>query len=218
MASKCDPASQLLTTPSSTKVKASTTLNKSKEFSPKNMLSLDLPDACWNSDQGLPQSVTLDLGRPCRVTEMRISFQGGFVGQECTLLALALPAGMGTSTSTCLSEGEGEGNGDEVLLECVPEDCNEEQCFLVSPPSPPLPPAAGALASAVSDMGSSGSGSDKGAVTGDCEHRRQVRDSLSQGRAFQYYRVVFDASTDFYGRITIYQLGLYGSECTTHTS
>jgi hypothetical protein len=188
-------------------VKASTTLNKSKEFSPKNMLSLDLPDACWNSDQGLPQTVTLDLGRPCHVTEMRISFQGGFVGQACTLLALTSPTGVGTGTNgtktvSAEDKAEDEGESGGVLLECEPEDSNDEQCFYVSPPSPPAAVTSAAPAvPAESDKGSSVAGGDTSG---------RVCDS---NRAFQYYRVVFEASTDFYGRITIYQLGLYGSEC-----
>ena len=39
-------------------------------------------DTCWNSDQGTPQYIIIELSRPLVVKQIKIMFQGGFVGQE----------------------------------------------------------------------------------------------------------------------------------------
>lgn len=39
-------------------------------------------DTCWNSGQGLPQSITLDFLTPVEMNSLRVAFQGGFAGQD----------------------------------------------------------------------------------------------------------------------------------------
>lgn len=73
-------AELLLTGAGRQRVKASSTLNRSIEFSAKNMFDGD-PNTCWNSDQGDSQSLLIDFQRGVRVRRLVITFQGGFVGQ-----------------------------------------------------------------------------------------------------------------------------------------
>ena len=42
--------------------------------------------AIYNLMQGVPQYVTLDLGRPAVTRELCVRFQGGFAGKECALM------------------------------------------------------------------------------------------------------------------------------------
>lgn len=70
----------LLTGNNKQKCKVSSTLNKSIEFSSKNMFDNDI-NTCWNSDQGSPQSILIDFQRLVKIQFINITFQGGFVGQ-----------------------------------------------------------------------------------------------------------------------------------------
>jgi hypothetical protein len=72
----------LLTGSGRQRVKASSTLNRSLEFSAKNMFDGDV-NTCWNSDKGDTQSILIDFGRRVRVKRLVLTFQGGFVGQVC---------------------------------------------------------------------------------------------------------------------------------------
>uniref|UniRef100_A0A7S0EXU0 SUN domain-containing protein n=1 Tax=Hanusia phi TaxID=3032 RepID=A0A7S0EXU0_9CRYP len=53
----------------------------SKEFSKDKMLQSDL-ESCWQSKQGRPQSVTLELTEPRLVEQLHLQFQGGFAAKE----------------------------------------------------------------------------------------------------------------------------------------
>lgn len=68
----------VLTTPQ-TKCKASSTLNRSSQYAVKNIFD-DNSDTCWNSDQGSPQTLMIDLEKLTNIKSIRIMFQGGFVG------------------------------------------------------------------------------------------------------------------------------------------
>jgi hypothetical protein len=70
----------LLTGVGRQRVKASSTLNRSIEFSAKNMFDSDV-NTCWNSDQGSSQSILIDFQRGVTVKRLTLTFQGGFVGQ-----------------------------------------------------------------------------------------------------------------------------------------
>ena len=70
----------LLTGINKQKCKVSSILNRSIEFSSKNMFDSD-DNTCWNSDQGSPQSILLDFGRRVIIHSISLTFQGGFVGQ-----------------------------------------------------------------------------------------------------------------------------------------
>ncbi len=69
------------------KCKVSSVLNRNKvEYGRKHMFDGD-DSTCWNSDSGLPQWVQIDFktDAPVCVHSISITFQGGFVAQECVL-------------------------------------------------------------------------------------------------------------------------------------
>ena len=63
----------------STRVKVSSVLQRSPEFTGKNIF-VDDEVSCWCSDSGSPQHIFIDFGHLVRVHEMRMMFQGGFSG------------------------------------------------------------------------------------------------------------------------------------------
>ena len=126
-------------------------------------------DTCWNSDQGSPQYVVIDFGRPVAPTALSIMFQGGFAGVDGAVeIGLALDA--------------------MILLQALPDvaDSNALQMFALQ----------------------RGGETDAGRSEGP-DHQR---DDVKEGR---YMRISFPASTDFYGRVTVYQLDVYGYEGAT---
>jgi hypothetical protein len=60
-----------------TKSKVSSVLNKSSMFVSKNMFD-EREETCWNSDQGLPQTIIIDFEKLVVIDLIRIMFQGGF--------------------------------------------------------------------------------------------------------------------------------------------
>ncbi|KAK3097992.1 hypothetical protein FSP39_015113 [Pinctada imbricata] len=61
----------------------SSVLNRDvKQFGKKHLFDGE-EDTCWNSDQGLPQWVHVELTQLSNVEEIKIRFQGGFAGKEC---------------------------------------------------------------------------------------------------------------------------------------
>jgi len=104
----------LLSVPGAFKHKASSVLNRSSEFKSEHMFNDD-DITCWNSDQGTPQFVLFDFLEAVLVSEIRVMFQGGFVGRE----------------------GKVEvGNSMDALVEVASmdevEDSNSLQCFAIS--------------------------------------------------------------------------------------
>ncbi|EGG17257.1 galactose-binding domain-containing protein [Cavenderia fasciculata] len=80
------------------KCRVSSVLNKnSKEFGKDNMFD-GSDESCWNSHQGSPQSVMIQFVDPLdsstermvNISEIKIMFQGGFVGKDCEVLAQQL--------------------------------------------------------------------------------------------------------------------------------
>jgi len=104
-------------------------------------------ETCWNSHQGSPQWIVIGFPGPVDVAEVRIMFQGGFVGQECQFLA---------------SEEEQGGGSFTFLSHFYPEETNSTQVF------------------------------------------------QCQAKGVRQLKILFGASTDFYGRVTIYQLDVLG--------
>lgn len=92
------------------------------QYGADNMLPGADAAACWASDQGRPQRVQLAFQRPVRVGELRVMFQGGFVGQEMQLHV---------RRSGGNSEWEVVGGGAKD-----PEDSNELQSFPLSVDGP----------------------------------------------------------------------------------
>ncbi|XP_052228234.1 nuclear receptor 2C2-associated protein-like isoform X2 [Dreissena polymorpha] len=125
----------------------SSVLNKDvKQFGKKHLVD-ELEETCWNSDQGSPQWISVELESPTEVCEIDMQFQGGFVGRDCSL------------------EGRLEPGTDWVKLQdFYPQDKNGVQTFQL-------------------------------------EAVRQKLHAL---------KIVFNTSTDFFGRITIYKLCLRG--------
>jgi hypothetical protein len=151
----------LVTSPADVAARASSVLKgNARQFGPARMFD-GCPDTCWNSDAaaaaggGGGQWVELELKRgPAAVAAVEVTFQGGFVGQECAVSVR--PPG---------------GGGEWVrVAEFEPDDTN-------APQRVPLPPG-------------SGDGGDGGGVGA--------------------LRLDFARSTDFYGRVTIYRLELFG--------
>ena len=68
--------------------KVSSVLNRdAKQFGKKHLFDGD-EETCWNSDQGTPQFVVIEFKDGLkRVEQLRIKFQGGFVGGDCFLQA-----------------------------------------------------------------------------------------------------------------------------------
>lgn len=143
--------------------KASSILGRNARlYSPMNIFD-GSPATCWNSDQGSPQWLEVSLGcaapgagggaasaaapaAPVHLRELRLVFQGGFVGQACV-----------ARTST-----EAEGAAWDACAAFDLEDTSSEQVFAL--------------------------------------HADGVR----------RLRLEFGASTDFYGRVTIYTLAVMG--------
>ncbi|KAG6907944.1 hypothetical protein DXG01_006802 [Tephrocybe rancida] len=133
---------------SDTTIKVSSTLDKSVG---KKYLVDDNPETCWTSQQGLPQHIQLAF--PQRVIPKRIlfTFQGGFVGTQCSLYVD--------------SEAEG-GKGWQIWTSIYPEDVNRRQSF-------DLP-------------------------------------SFNDESGIRSLKLVFEQSSDFFGRITVYDLKIEG--------
>ncbi len=127
--------------------KASSTLKRSAQYSPKNVLDGN-DETCWNSDQGSPQWLEFAFSSPVDLSEVIITFQGGFVGQSCSAWTIAASDSTNELKKACGFE---------------PDDVNSEQAFPVS--------------------------------------AANVR----------VLRLVFERSTDFYGRVTVYHVSATGS-------
>jgi len=127
--------------------KVSSVLNRdAKQFGKKHLFDGD-EETCWNSDQGSPQFVIIAFPSPKRIEEVRIRFQGGFVGGDCAFQASI------------------DGSDFATISQFYPDDSNKLQSFPID--------------------------SEK-----NCEATK--------------FRILFGSSTDFFGRITIYTMELFG--------
>ncbi|KAF9486325.1 hypothetical protein BDN70DRAFT_869810 [Pholiota conissans] len=132
----------------STSIKVSSTLEKAT--GKKNLIDKS-PETCWTSQQGLPQFIQLGFENPVVPKRFSITFQGGFVGTRCNLLA---------------TTGEKEWR---ALCTVYPEDVNRQQIFDIIP-----------------------------------THSEMLSRGVSS------LKLVFEDSSDFFGRITVYDLSLEG--------
>ena len=105
-------------------------------------------DTCWSSDQGSSQFVLINFRRNVNVSELRLMFQGGFVGQDAVIEIGSSPNELNRL----------------MKLELI-NDSNDMQVF-------PL-----------------------------------ITDEICS-----IMKITFESSTDFYGRITLYCLLVYGEE------
>lgn len=68
------------------KITVSSVLNSdAKQFGKQNMFDDD-EETCWNSHQGVPQSILFEWTNPVDISTVEITFQGGFVGKNCQFL------------------------------------------------------------------------------------------------------------------------------------
>jgi hypothetical protein len=68
------------------KYTVSSTFNKNhKEFGKKYLID-GRDDTCWNSDQGLPQHVSVTFQRPQKLVGFTIVAQGGFSPREIVVV------------------------------------------------------------------------------------------------------------------------------------
>lgn len=119
--------------------KVSSVLNRNvKEFG-KKFLFDGRDDTCWNSEQGSPQWIGIELVEDCTISELQIMFQGGFVGKNCYV----------------------ESKDANLKVPFYPEDTNKLQKFPINCNIP-----------------------------------------------VKSLKIVFEESTDFFGRVTIYQVNL----------
>lgn len=77
-----------------TKAKVSSVLGRdTKAYGKQNLLDMS-EETCWSSDQGAPQQCTFDLvcvdeahkDDQLSIGKVKVMFQGGFAGKECSLL------------------------------------------------------------------------------------------------------------------------------------
>ena len=149
---------------------SSTWKHDTRKFGPLNALNNNTEDA-WKSAQSEEGSDPLayfeiDFHRPVHVNEVRIQFQGGFVGMDCIVYQ---KCGTGGDSSTPSSEDKDWEECEDLFID--PIDSNEVQTFA-----------------------SEEEENDKG--SGKCSA----------------LRIEFGRSTDFYGRIVIYSLEVWGTE------
>jgi len=93
-------------------------LNRDVKQFGKSFLTDNKEETCWNSDQGSPQFIVVDFPNEVYPEELLLKFQGGFVGQKCTLEAATESKGEGSTTW-------------ENLLTFYPMDVNSLQKFSV---------------------------------------------------------------------------------------
>lgn len=77
-------------------------------------------ETCWNSDQGKMQHVTIDFKRNVEIHQIKIMFQGGFIGKKCSILCIPPK-----------QEGDESSQTKKLVKICdiYPKDNNELQVF-----------------------------------------------------------------------------------------
>ncbi|KAI9159536.1 hypothetical protein H9P43_008876 [Blastocladiella emersonii ATCC 22665] len=136
------------------RIMVSSVCNRDTATYGKQHLTDGNPETCWNSDQGSPQRIAVDFGRPVLISSIELTFQGGFVGTPCEIFA-------NTSGGSAVAP----------WWTAYPEDTNAPQSF-------------------------------------------RVPDNIAATAAAPVSRIklVFPASSDFYGRVTVYRLDVLGRE------
>ncbi|KAJ2231469.1 Nuclear receptor 2C2-associated protein [Coemansia sp. RSA 485] len=68
------------------KSKVSSVLNKDTTSYGRKHLFDGSAETCWNSEQGLPQSVMVEFTPAVKLSKIHIQFQGGFAGKDTRLV------------------------------------------------------------------------------------------------------------------------------------
>ncbi|GAB1600817.1 nuclear receptor 2C2-associated protein-like [Argonauta hians] len=133
-----------------TRLRVSSVLNRDVKQFGKNGLIDGEDDTCWNSSEGTPQWILVDLGTQAKIQQVAISFQGGFAGKDCWL-----------ETSPSVSSNELK-----YCCNIYPEDKTTLQFVHIFP--------------------------------------------IKESPTAQLIKIIFNTSTDFYGRIIVYKLDIIG--------
>lgn len=132
--------------------------------------SIGTLDTCWNSDQGIPQTILIDFEKIVKLNQICIMFQGGFVGHE-GLIEVGLDS-INALTHLCNIQNIDDSNDVQILFSA---STISNSCLKLS--------------------------------TIDSNNT-----DVSQDIFCRYLKLTFTSSTDFYGRITVYKLDIYGTD------
>jgi len=100
-----------------TNIRVSSVLNRDVKQFGKSFLTDNKEETCWNSDQGSPQFILIDFPHFVVLEELWLKFQGGFVGQNCSLES---------------ADEDGKGVNWEHVMAFHPQDINALQKFPIS--------------------------------------------------------------------------------------
>ena len=82
MQSSSQTLKNILTKDEIDQVSVSSVLQKNHREYGKKHLYDGKPETCWNSDQGLPQSITVKYAEPKTLSKIQMVSQGGFCPKE----------------------------------------------------------------------------------------------------------------------------------------
>ncbi|NXW80013.1 NR2CA protein, partial [Hirundo rustica] len=162
----------------------SSVLNRDVKHFGKQHLFDGSEETCWNSDQGASQWVTLCFPRPVRVSQLHVQFQGGFSSRLCTL--------------------EGCRTGEELvkISELYPQDSHAMQ---ISFPGMVTGAGIGGIFLGILLLGAGLASRIPASFLHREPHRFQVEETV-----LDKLKITFGSSTDFFGRIVVYHLGVLG--------
>jgi len=172
------PSSSIVSSSSSSTARASSTWNRdTRRFGPQNALD-GASDYSWNSgpsassennESSFAQYYEIHFHRSVKVHEIRVQFQGGFVGLDCTVYKQRRRRD--DDTNNDIGDDEWE-EMEELYLD--PMDTTDVQSF----------------------------------------HPSDDMNSLPSNPMVTAIRIEFGKSTDFYGRIVLYSIEVWGMEIT----
>lgn len=205
------------------RLRASSVLNgKKKDYGPNHVLDAD-PSSCWNSDQGLPQWLEIELGsdeerssasgwEPRIFTTMKACFQGGFTGTRVRVLA-SLAARRKDAEWHCVGTASFADSSSEQVVDVermlrlhrmdhAADVAAAQEAGVVIPVPEHLE-----IPDAVPERRPSDTAAACTAATSDAA---DVAADATCNVACRRLRLEFIESSDFFGRVTIYQLALLG--------
>ncbi|NXX24679.1 NR2CA protein, partial [Nicator chloris] len=164
--------------------RVSSVLNRDVKQFGKQHLFDGSEETCWNSDQGTSQWVTLDFPRPVKVSQLHIQFQGGFSSRLCTL--------------------EGCRTGEELvkISELYPQDSHAMQ---ISFPRMMMGVGEDRIWDFVGFFWEFVPMLMPAFFLHWEPHRFQVEETV-----LDKLKITFGSSTDFFGRVVVYHLGVLG--------
>ncbi|EKU22089.1 nuclear receptor 2c2-associated protein [Nannochloropsis gaditana CCMP526] len=224
-----------------TKVKVSSVLHRNvREFGAAHMFD-GSSDSCWNSDQGTPQWIVLRFLRPVLVCRLLLMFQGGFAGKEMQvrvtfhtppLSRAPLPASspIAPSADAAATPCEHEhtspppskprtsvvnGKDSSTTLQMksrpmlvgtfYPDDDNKSQSFELT----------AAIRAAAQEREASVRGAERDEDIRTYHHDRgpeEGEEGFDCMCKVVEMKLTFNGSSDFYGRVTLYRLAVWGLE------